>query len=1166
MKKGILICGIISFLVILFAVSPVTTQSGSGVSYGSNWESVCVEGECETTIYSYQKYWLENNDWLEIDENFDDVNCDVNYDYCVDRNLYQVHAKASPDSADAIKYVGNGAEITFQPLSLNYRNSENQIQQISTVQGSLAVVENNMIFYEDSFVEGTDLSYFYLPKMLKQELILRDDSVLPEPAGYILSGNDVTLDVDFQIDFDNDVEVFVEGSVWNKQNTVRTSSGVLFKKNGEVVFEFPEPVAYDVAGNLVELEYEFKKQGGKLYVVLKTPYRWLLYDEYVDAQTGEPVYVPRSYPVHIDPSVGLGDINWNGGVEEDASPEAEGITYTRTNNPLEIRTGNLKTGVNRRGDIDWDLSAVSDDASVNRVVITLYSGENVGTGESVALYEMEKNSSEYPNQAGDCQGNCRFYKDMGNGTVYGLYTFHGSAGSTFMNFTFSQQGREALQNALASDVFSTGIKSLENTGKNMTISMKDALVVARRPKLTVNYAVVPSIYFVDPTPASGSQSATIPVNISSSDVSDHYTFVDLQDDLLLWMRMDDVDGSGNPVDLSSYGNDGTLQGDTAITEEGYWGNGSIHDGRYDYITLDSGVEFSADDEWSVSLWANKREDSIDISGMLFGENGTTKSFVRVKSGVGLLARNSFSNDVPFNSVTNFTGWHHYVLQGNGSDFMFYFDGEFQGSGHPNAQTGSGIVIDSIGNGYNLNINSNHSFNGTIDEVLIFNRSLKTGEVSSLYSASVNQYFNDFDELSEGEYGFVGHAVDKFANRNQTEERTVTVNYAPEVTINFARDSLYGVAYLPAVFSVSLSENGSVMYSLDGGINNVSMTGDEGGIYGTEFTHTNDSIADGAYTMSVYATDVFGIKNYGESSTFSIDSVLPDASFISPTPLSGSNQTGTDIYVNLSTSDDGGEHYSLVNFDDDLVFWMKMDDKDGSGNPMDLSSYGNDGVLMGDAFIDEFGYWGDRAVFDGDGDYINLSSQVSFAADDKWSLSFWANKRNNIDLQGGIIGEKESANNFVHLNNLHDIIRFRTYNGGSGQDFNFSYSDFVGWHHYVLVAHDGANVSLYVDGAFIEKINGHVNYPTGFGGTDFKFDAIGDIVNNEPREFNGSIDEVAVFSRALDETEILALHDASSVQYEHDFAGLSTGEHAFTGYAVDLAGNKIQTDERVVTIF
>ena len=65
--------------------------------------------------------------------------------------------------------------------------------------------------------------------------------------------------------------------------------------------------------------------------------------------------------------------------------------------------------------------------------------------------------------------------------------------------------------------------------------------------------IFPSINFTYPTPSNGSTvGGYFAVNISSNDTNQHYTILEMNKDLALWLRMDDVNGSSDPVDISSY--------------------------------------------------------------------------------------------------------------------------------------------------------------------------------------------------------------------------------------------------------------------------------------------------------------------------------------------------------------------------------------------------------------------------------------------------------------------------------------------------------------------------------------------------------------------------------------------------------------------------------------
>ena len=104
------------------------------------------------------------------------------------------------------------------------------------------------------------------------------------------------------------------------------------------------------------------------------------------------------------------------------------------------------------------------------------------------------------------------------------------------------------------------------------------------------------------------------------------------------------------------------------------------------------------------------------------------------------------------------------------------------------------------------------------------------------------------------------------------------------------DPADGEAYnsVPVAFNVSTDEVATVFYSLDGGLNNISMTTNASE---TGFTASNNSIADGYYNFSVYANDSLGNNNFTESAEFIFDSATPiwfDLNTSNSTPDVGSS--------------------------------------------------------------------------------------------------------------------------------------------------------------------------------------------------------------------------------------------------------------------------------------
>ncbi len=120
---------------------------------------------------------------------------------------------------------------------------------------------------------------------------------------------------------------------------------------------------------------------------------------------------------------------------------------------------------------------------------------------------------------------------------------------------------------------------------------------------------------------------------------------------------------------------------------------------------------------------------------------------------------------------------------------------------------------------------------------------------------------------------------------------------PIVTINFPTNGSFYKSTLN--FNVSLNENGSIIYSLNGGINNKSMTGSEKSQFGLNFNATNNSIADGTYTFQVYANDTNGNKNYTTTAQFTYDTINPLLKIIRP---QNTSYNTTSLQINFTISD------------------------------------------------------------------------------------------------------------------------------------------------------------------------------------------------------------------------------------------------------------------------
>jgi len=119
----------------------------------------------------------------------------------------------------------------------------------------------------------------------------------------------------------------------------------------------------------------------------------------------------------------------------------------------------------------------------------------------------------------------------------------------------------------------------------------------------------------------------------------------------------------------------------------------------------------------------------------------------------------------------------------------------------------------------------------------------------------------------------------------------------------------------------------------------------------------------------------------------------------------------------------------------------------------------------------------------------------------------------------------------------------------------------GWTH-VTVVYTDKTPKLYINGALARTgLTSTMNlvFP-GPGNT-----ADGGIGGGVYGFFNGSVDDVQIYSRALNLSEVRSIYNASQYQYFNNFSGLNDGSHNFTSFAQDAAGNVNFTDNRTVQI-
>jgi hypothetical protein len=705
----------------------------------------------------------------------------------------------------------------------------------------------------------------------------------------------------------------------------------------------------------------------------------------------------------------------------------------------------------------------------------------------------------------------------------------------------------------------------------------------------------PTVNFTDPTPANGSalnDSDTLFVNLSSNDSSDHFSFVDFNRDLVLWMGFDymNTSGSGDASDLSSWSNNATTFGNVVFNgTSGYFGNGSDFDGDGDYVQfLSTGLPASLDSKNNISVfaWINAR-DHVDGAGGLaiIGQCngvGTVGQYAmavgRHDNELSILWGNADIDQSTASLVENV--WYHvgFTREGKTGDWTskIYIDGALDET-RTDITTNPGDELN-LAIGRCGNFAALLYFDGYIDEVMIFNRTLDANEIASLYNASSNQYFNNFTVTPHsGAQTFTGYSVDRAGNRNNTDEYLVNLSdtLPPGVTINFPNDGhFYHKNEKLFNFNVTLSEKGKAIYNLydheDSAYQvNTTMFAFSAETIGSELNSTNNTLEDGRYTFIAYGNDIAENLNITENVTFNFDGKEPTVNFTDPTPANDSVINSTTLFVNLS-SNDSSDHYSFVDFNKDLLLWMTFDEMNtsGSGDPTDLSSWSNNGTSINDVVFNRTGWFGNRSYFDGIGDYIDVANdtELDFDPDLDYTWSAWVNFQENDGepYHCWISKSNRGTNGFNLCINT-------SASSATAYICNYVSAKFTCegkaiaatpgvWTHLAVVFTTPKNWEFFENGT---SLGTSVVTPLSDVVSSYFIGSGGNITSEPEYYFNGSIDELLIFNRSLDSDEIKALYNASSNQFFNNYTLDYSGEHTFTGYSVDRAGNRNNTDEYLV---
>ncbi len=453
---------------------------------------------------------------------------------------------------------------------------------------------------------------------------------------------------------------------------------------------------------------------------------------------------------------------------------------------------------------------------------------------------------------------------------------------------------------------------------NITVNDSHSNENSSLMKINVTSQTSSAINFVTPTPANlTAQSTTnveINVSITESDLSEltynwngtNYTMYN--DSMILMMNFDNVSALGENntyvVDLSGNDDNGTVNGAT-------WNNSGKYSGTYDfdgtssdYITISDSPRVRLVDNFTIGVWVYSNNPSN--SGRIYNKESSTNGLSNyILDIANNKIRFQFNDLTPIThlGVANITSqtWYHIMITYSSNTLTSYLNGTLD-----NVSTHSGTIGTSSNPFYigRFDDQFNQNFNGSIDELRIWNRTLSAAEVYQQYASNlrkyntnkwslyVNQSKNATTGLVEGNYTYQVFSLNSENNKNSTGPRTVIIDtIAPTVSIAFPTNSTnHSNTGLNINYSVSDQNTISCWYSNDTmGVNTT---------LANCANITTITWEEGKHNVTIWVNDTAGNKNT-TNVTFIIDTIPPTISIAIPSNYTNTSNTNQDINYSVS---------------------------------------------------------------------------------------------------------------------------------------------------------------------------------------------------------------------------------------------------------------------------
>ncbi len=321
----------------------------------------------------------------------------------------------------------------------------------------------------------------------------------------------------------------------------------------------------------------------------------------------------------------------------------------------------------------------------------------------------------------------------------------------------------------------------------------------------------PDINFTYPTPADGAISSDISFVINASITNPAVTGVKFK-----WRGVNYVIFNSSVIAKYNFGNlSGLKENDSFVADLTGLHNGTVtnavwistgksdgaysFDGNGDYINLSSDIGIS-NNSGSVTVWFKRADVTSATAKYIFGHRtGTSNNRIYIyingnsdgtknQSLTCGFGNNALPTDTTSTQKINDSQWHFAAIVWNSYGMGCYLDASLIGVYAYSIPALDGLVTVGIA----PSLTANLAFNGTIDELTIWNYTLSSAEINQSYfsflskynstdwNLYINQSKNPTSGLDAGTYSYFASASN--ANgENSTETRYYTVNVSTNIT-------------------------------------------------------------------------------------------------------------------------------------------------------------------------------------------------------------------------------------------------------------------------------------------------------------------------------------------------------------------------------------------------